>query len=266
MNLESFRSEFDRKIMLEAEKCGCVGCMAMCCAREGLWERETDRLYQRYLTGDTIDDLVKETCGVLTSIRNGYQEEVETFLHDAKERLVLHVEMGEKEEGYPSRQFYDMRIRYRILMKNGKNVIVNKGLCEQYALTDDQLHDCAVANSERLYPVKITPLDHGMYMAQARGMDHGAGVMFYPSFLREAQKWMMGGYYILPSSVHEVLLLPEKRRPKGMDLDALVKKVNHACVNVKERLSSLAFHVEKETLKMLSVREYDEKERCPFVI
>ena len=267
MKKEVFLKEFDHLMRVEAEKCGCIGCMAMCCAREGLYERETERLYQRYLAGDSVEVLVKETCDVLRRIKSGYEEEVAGFLSQAKERLFLHVEMGEAEEGYPSQQFYDMRIRYRIMLRAGESLLLNRQLAEHYHLQAMELYLSALHNSMKLFPAVWKTADHGMYVVKAEGLKHGAGVMFYPSFREEAEKRMRGGYYVLPSSVHEIILMPEKVRPLGMDLNALVQRINLACVDAGERLSRMAYHVEKETRKMMSVSEYDASDSgCPFIL
>jgi hypothetical protein len=245
-----------------------MDCLTICLARNGLWERETERLYQRYLLGDQMEELVQEACLSLKKIRNQVEQEMVSTFHTVKDRLILHVEKGTEEEGYPSRQFYDMRIRYRIVMKDGESVLLNDTLLNRYDLLEEELYGRALKNCMERYPLCWYEIgENGMVMVKADGLKHGAGVMFYPSFRHEAEERMNGGYYILPSSVHEILIMPERNRPLGMDLNSLVVRVNEACVLAEDRLSEMAYHVEKGTGRMMSVREYDRVfDPCPFIL
>lgn len=268
MSEETFRRDFALIIGKRAEEKGCSGCMAVCLARDGLWERETERLYERYLAGEKMEKLADEVCRTLLKIRMDLEKKRVGSFTCVKDRLFLHVEMGRKEEGYPSRQFYDMRIRYRIRMDEENSVLLNDHLLEKYDLLEEELYGCALKNCMKRFPVWMKEMQDGMVMARAEGLLHGAGVMFFPNFRKEAEERMQGGYYVLPSSVHEVLLLPEERRPFRMDLSDLVRRVNEACVEGKDRLSEMAYHVEKDTGRMLSVKEYDKvaEEACPFLL
>ena len=84
-----------------------------------------------------------------------------------------------------------------------------------------------------------------MLVATTRGSVHGAAVLMYPGFLKAVSE-RIGSFYILPSSVHEILLIPEQDAPKAEDLNLMVYSVNRAEVIPEERLSDIAYHFDAE--------------------
>ena len=69
-----------------------------------------------------------------------------------------------------------------------------------------------------------------------------------PSFFEDATEKLDGNFYVLPSSVHEILLLPDRFAPEHQFLKELVQDVNANEVDPKDRLSDNVYH-------------YDAKER-----
>lgn len=51
-----------------------------------------------------------------------------------------------------------------------------------------------------------------------------------------------GSYYILPSSIHELILLPDKVDYERKELDELVRQVNSQCVEAEDFLSDHAYY------------------------
>ena len=85
---------------------------------------------------------------------------------------------------------------------------------------------------------------------------YGAASAFYPEML-DAVHEMLGNYYMLPSSVHEWLLLPEAL---GMDVGALehmVREVNRFEVRPEDFLSDDVYHFDGE--KMELARDYEKR-------
>ena len=69
---------------------------------------------------------------------------------------------------------------------------------------------------------------------------NGAGVLLCDDVLREVFR-KVGPYFILPSSIHEVLVFPETDRTKGRELSAMVKQINGDVVADEDVLSDEAF-------------------------
>lgn len=76
-----------------------------------------------------------------------------------------------------------------------------------------------------------------LYVATNESRLNGAGVLSYPGFMEAAADRLNGSFYILPSSVHEVILLPENSAFSVQELQAMVQDINAAEVSPEERLA-----------------------------
>ena len=76
-----------------------------------------------------------------------------------------------------------------------------------------------------------------LYVLTNENMYLGAVTILYPDLLDMIADKLGSDLYILPSSIHECLLLPEHESIDGADLRSLVKKVNDSEVGEGEILS-----------------------------
>jgi len=58
-----------------------------------------------------------------------------------------------------------------------------------------------------IYPVR--PEDEQIFVASVPDKVHGAGVLAYKDFMDQAAERAGGDFYILPSSIHEILIVPD---------------------------------------------------------
>ncbi len=90
-----------------------------------------------------------------------------------------------------------------------------------------------------------------LYILSNRYKHHGANVIFNkPLMHRIAEK--MGNFYILPSSIHEVLIIPTSAGNNVKDLARLVKEVNTNELLPQDILSDnvYEFDIEGDTIKI----------------
>lgn len=90
-----------------------------------------------------------------------------------------------------------------------------------------------------------------IYIASTKEKYMGAGVIAYPGFAEEAARKVGGSYYIIPSSVHELILVPGEREDwivKGMK--ELVRSVNRELVQEQERLSDSIYFYDNRSRKL----------------
>ncbi|MBQ9872747.1 MAG: hypothetical protein IJM27_12575 [Eubacterium sp.] len=129
----------------------------------------------------------------------------------------------------------------RILVKNGQ--------IESLGITKDELHEAAEINTERR--VEIVPLsqvlqelmpgmpmeemDNPLYVTRDREAHgcSGASLFGAPKVLSQ----MEDDFYIIPSSVHEVLLLPKELETDTDHLHMMVHEVNRDVLQPEDFLS-----------------------------
>lgn len=69
----------------------------------------------------------------------------------------------------------------------------------------------------------------------------GAGVLFYPGVQELVAEKMNGDYFVLPSSVHEVLIVPDDGNMNFEELRTMVNEVNQAEVHPAEVLTGQVY-------------------------
>lgn len=70
----------------------------------------------------------------------------------------------------------------------------------------------------------------------------GAGVIFYPEFMDSMGELLGNDFFILPSSIHEMLVLPDDGQVDAEMLRDMVKEVNATQVAPAERLTNDVYH------------------------
>lgn len=194
-----------------------------------------------------------------------------------KERLSLEIVSAERNakvlEYVPHKLLEDMAIVYRINLefggKENATVLVNNHLLEMYGISQEQLHVDAERNAAIIKPVIIRGMsdvmmelmgleatelfgvqdmgvDEMMYIATVPDKVKGAGVLAYDSFLDCAAEKLGGDFFVLPSSVHEILLVKDDGKTTYEDLKETVLQVNATEIKPEEKLTDSVYHYDSK--------------------
>ena len=141
-------------------------------------------------------------------------------------------------------------------------VRVTAELIDSWGVTVDEVFDQAKANQETLRPVSIKNLATVLgireklpiYIVTTKSKVSGASAILYSGVADRVRELIGGDFYIIPSSVHEVLVLPKSEINDVSGLIDLVVRVNQEEVAEDDRLSDsiYTYDFEAETLKRLS--------------
>ena len=123
-------------------------------------------------------------------------------------------------------------------------VRITNDLMNHYGISEPQLYETAMENSQRLQKVTCRPMgevigdllgtenepafDEGparLYVLSNESIRFGAAALFYPGVIEKIGKSIPEGFYVLPSSIHEVLILPKNQGEKAM-LETMVREIN----------------------------------------
>lgn len=95
-------------------------------------------------------------------------------------------------------------------------------------------------------------------LSNSRGMN-GAAALFYPDMKEQIAEQLGGNYFVLPSSIHEVLIGPvDAVNLSYEELKDMVNEINETQVAPEEVLTGAVYHYDRET-KMLTIA--DEKDK-----
>ena len=182
---------------------------------------------------------------------------------------------GETLEKVPYAKMGDLAATYRVYLgtdgEENAFVVVSDALLNQWGKSVQELHQTAVKNMEKQFPGMLMSLETAAEPAwqayKSQGIElpdiknprfpswvltndgflYGASSVFYSNMAEQIEAVYPNGCYILPSSIHEVLLMP-KDVLSLEDFEKMVCMVNDE-------------HVCEEELLSYQVHEYDPKTR-----
>ena len=157
---------------------------------------------------------------------------------------------------------------YRLQLDSTENgaatVLITNAMMEQFGVTMEQLHADAMENAQEIRPADfrtmaavmaemmgmpeemMADMAPPMYVATNQDKVQGAAVMFYPDFMDQAAKELGGDIFILPSSVHEVLILPDDGNMNAQELKEMVTSINASEVSPEDRLTDSVYHYDAQ--------------------
>lgn len=88
----------------------------------------------------------------------------------------------------------------------------------------------------------LNPSEKPVCVATNGDLEYGASVLAYPGFLEQASAILGGNYYVVPSSIHDVILIPEDQVDDPIDLRDFFRQVNRDEFEPEEWLSNNLYH------------------------
>lgn len=85
-----------------------------------------------------------------------------------------------------------------------------------------------------------------MYVLSNTERFYGASAILYPKILLQFARSIGQDFYILPSSVHEVLLLSKESGARRSDLNRMIQDINASQVAEEEILSDHVYILDRD--------------------
>ncbi len=109
--------------------------------------------------------------------------------------------------------------------------------------------------SEPLPPEDVS----NMYVLSNTGGMLGSAVLFYPDTREHVAEVLGEGYCVLPSSQHEVLIIPDSAGIDRGELAEMVRQANQSVVEPKDVLTDTVFHYDRDEKKFELATPQTEK-------
>ncbi len=150
---------------------------------------------------------------------------------------------------------------------------VTKAMCQGYDWNRKEILDYALENTARLFPyclftlqeilqkklnitvaeaVELPSVGNDMLVLTNEKYVNGAAAIFYPGVLKEISEKHGTSLFLIPSSIHEFLILEDNGMYSPAELESMVKDVNNSSVLPEELLSDNVYYYGCNT-GMLSV-------------
>ena len=244
-----------------------------------------NHMYEQYLAGDSFEEVMEFSAGKLADAFQNIPDQYKSFkISYAEEKIVMMLVNTEQNKEMlkkaPHREFNDLSIVYRYMtgMEQGNRdtVLVDNGLAKAFGMSEQQLYEAAAINTKKLFPPLVKtvdeiiremfikdgmpeefadmmllrcPPDFSMYMITNDQIYNGAVSMLYEEKLHELAEKLGDDLYILPSSIHEVMVV-SARLNDPETLAQMVTEINMDQVDLEERLSNQVYFYDKDLRKI----------------
>lgn len=227
--------------------------------------------YKEYLNGKPMGCIVQE----LIYIYENHKVEIpvsedeivgfEKVKHNIYYKLVNFEKNRERLKSLPYIPYQDLAVIFCILVSREEEAMasipVNKELMKQWGMDSaEKLFEIASVNTQELFAPSIQKMgslikemddsfvyeetdENGleMYVATNRSRVNGASVILYENLLREFAWKIQGDFYVLPSSIHEMIFVPVLEYLEPDELKCMVGEVNQMVVAEEEILSDSVY-------------------------
>ena len=238
-----------------------------------------DAYYEQYLAGMTVEEAARDIWDIFNSFeQSGVSEGLLNDFEKVKNKVVFSlVNYGmnkERLESMPYVPYLDLAILFYVLLDRTENgertaVITNKELAA-WGTTKEELLRLARQNTPRLYMAEVNSLndvmksfvkdkkskdffdefigeeESSLYVLSNRHNVKGAAVILYDGLLKEMSKVLGHDLLILPSSVHEVLVMAYDKTMDFLSIRDMVEHINEVEVPVCDVLSNQIYRYNRE--------------------
>ena len=233
-----------------------------------------EEYFQQFQEGKPIEEIVEKILQLYEEVKCSHPCE-ESLLQNYEELKgkfackLIHRGKNEKLlNDIPYVPWMDLAIVEFVLLEvspyGTATVLVRKEHLEIWGLTEAQLFDEAKKNTPILLPYQFCPMrkllreicpyavdegeeeEESLYVLSNKLRSFGAASMLYDGILEKVGQKLGENYYILPSSIHEVIVVPESKSPVKQDLEEMVREINETQVEEEEVLSDRVYYFSRK--------------------
>jgi len=246
---------------------------------------------EKELSGKELEGLIETIAeNYMEAIPKGHMlGDLDISSFDSVKSRIIFCLVNQKENAAflrqaPYRKMEDLAEIYQISVMENENeagsIKVNNTLMSLWDVSPEELHTAAIQNTERMYPATFQSMDQviealmtgeegkgnllqdsrdfqpgPMYVLTNEVKMNGAAVLLYPNILERVQQIIGSDYYVLPSSIHEVLVIPKDTPQTKQEMGRMVREVNIGQVSPEERLSNCIYEYRSDEKSLKQVKE-----------
>ena len=238
-----------------------------------------EEIFTKFEQSGDYDSVLKNTTSfVANGIDTAPKTDIDNLLNyeEMKNKLSIEVISAEANKelllNIPHDRIEDLAAVYRFVLKSestGKaSILVSNEMMQKMGITHEQLKNDALYNAPIIRPAVIKGMnevikelmgkeayelangtgnvEESVYVATVPDKDSGAGVLSYQNFMDQAAERVGGDFFILPSSIHEILIVKDDGEMKAELLRNMVQQINRTELMPEDKLSDNVYHYDSK--------------------
>lgn len=246
-----------------------------------------EEYYSHYQKGRGINDIAKNIVHLYHEVKFEKDwdiEQVHNFEY-AKSKLVyklIHLEKNQELlKGIPFVPYLDLAIVFYLLLDSSEtgsaSILISNELQHVWKVDLSDLYSIASLNTPKLLSAELVPMntviqellgyvsaedfeshdfdenDSHLFVLSNELRHLGAACILYDRVLEDIGNQLNEDFYVLPSSIHETIILPASYHIRDFDLDEMIVEINATQVSAEETLSDHAYYYSRKESKLLQV-------------
>ncbi len=241
-----------------------------------------EEYYRQFQNGISVEHIAGDILRLYSEVRfqRSFESDLLKDYQRIKGKIIYHLvnrkANQELLEEVPYEEYLDLAVIYYVLLEVNHygmaSLMIRDEHLEMWGVTGKEIAREARSNTRRLLPFEFRTMselleelvvleeeDVGeeedgkemMYVLSNQIRCYGAAVILYENQLAGIGAYLEENYYVLPSSVHELIIVPESAAPGKKELDFLVAEVNETQVDEEERLASHAYYYDCQERRLV---------------
>lgn len=240
-----------------------------------------EEFYEQYCHDRPFDDIVKNIVSLYHDVKFSQSWDMEQVQDYQRARSYIVFKLIHREKNtsllkdIPFIPYLDLAIVFYILLetteKGTATILINNDLLHYWNISLSDIYSAAKTNTPLLMSADFKPMrtiihellgkpctekdleENRMYVLSNQFRQFGAACILYHRVLEDIGNQLNEDFYILPSSIHEVIILPACFSPNEEDLNEMIVDINETQVSDEEVLSDHAYYYSTKTNKLVSV-------------
>jgi len=221
--------------------------------------------YESYLAGTSMTDILERICMIykycaIPAIRDGSDYSFDTLKSHIFFRLINFKRNINLLKQIPYIKIWDLAVTFHCLVrdKDGRisTIRITNEHIKQWGVDVDELYKLAFTNTRRLFPPFLKSMkevlkeyscsdskdnedneSYPMFILTVEKGIYGAFYLLYKNVIRELARLLNSNLYILPSSIHELIIIPMDDSLDKKFLKRLIMELNESIMTEDEILS-----------------------------
>ncbi len=240
-----------------------------------------NHMYEDYQRCENLQEVLQSAAIQMKALYQDLPPSLDKIVVD-RDKIVMTLVNTEQNksmlEHVPHREFQDLSIVYRFVLEATKEdvksfLITNNIAVSTFHMHEQELYQAALCNTKNLFPPDVKNMQEVMFKILEESMTqeelkeledfqkdspnrkmyilsnsngiNGASSMLYEEELHKLAETMEGDLYVLPSSVHEVIVVAAATADPN-ELAEMVCDINMTQVSLEDRLSNQVYHYDKD--------------------
>lgn len=242
--------------------------------------------YKEYQAGTSLSHILLHIKEIYQTYRPNHSIDVTFFtdFENVRHRILFKLIHYQKNEELlkeiPHFRYLDFAVVFYCLLstsaQGNATILIRSTHLSYWNISADDLYSCALENTPAQLPADFEPLmpllhklmplpfpadimeeesETPLYVLTNKAKLYGASCILYPNLLDSIADKLACDLYLIPSSIHEFLILPALPETCIQDLNAMIHEVNSTQVEEEEILSDHAYFYSRTDKLLTSVSE-----------